>query len=292
LRTCGNFANSATVWDEGQPVESDLDFESRPEESAGFASLPSALSKAKTYSELTMADRSRVREALVRLRAAVEQYPNRDLMPERVRTDVINDQQVVNTVLTQSREDSRLICQREKATGSNRHTTQCMTVAERARQKDKAQRDMGLTQRPRAMRDHPGQVAFPGGKIDPGEDAITAALREAEEELALPRECVRVIGTTDTYHTGTGFIVTPVLAVVPPGLTLTPNPEEVEAWFEAPLALLLDPASWTTNEVFWRGANRRYLELEWQGFRIWGVTAAIIANLSRRIAWESVRDAA
>jgi 8-oxo-dGTP pyrophosphatase MutT (NUDIX family) len=149
-----------------------------------------------------------------------------------------------------------------------------------------------LTQRPRAMRDHPGQVAFPGGKLDPGEDAITAALREAEEELALPRDAVRVIGTTDTYHTGTGFIVTPVVGVVPPGLALTPNPEEVEAWFEAPLALLLDPASWTTNEVFWRGANRRYLELEWQGFRIWGVTAAIIANLSRRIALEGLRDAA
>ncbi len=149
-----------------------------------------------------------------------------------------------------------------------------------------------LTQRPRAMRDHPGQVAFPGGKIDPGEDAITAALREAEEELALPRSAVRVIGTTDTYQTGTGFIITPVLGVVPPGLILTPNPSEVDAWFEAPLAMLLNPASWTTNEVFWRGANRRYLELEWKGFRIWGVTAAIIANLSRRIALEGLRDAA
>jgi len=149
-----------------------------------------------------------------------------------------------------------------------------------------------LTQRPRAMRDHPGQVAFPGGKIDPGEDAVTAALREAEEELALPREVVRVIGTSDIYHTGTGFLVTPVVGVVPPGLALSPNPEEVEAWFEAPLSMLLDPASWTSNEVFWRGANRRYLELEWQGFRIWGVTAAIIANLSRRIAWEGLTDAA
>ena len=149
-----------------------------------------------------------------------------------------------------------------------------------------------LTQRPRAMRDHPGQVAFPGGKIDPGEDAVTAALREAEEELALPRDAVRVIGTSDVYHTGTGFLVTPVVGVVPPGLALTPNPAEVEAWFEAPLATLLDPASWTTNEVFWRGANRRYLELEWQGFRIWGVTAAIIANLSRRISWEALSDAA
>jgi len=149
-----------------------------------------------------------------------------------------------------------------------------------------------LTQRPRAMRDHPGQVAFPGGKIDPGEDAVTAALREAEEELALPREAVRVIGTSDVYHTGTGFLVTPVVGVVPPGLPLTPNPSEVEAWFEAPLSVLLDPDSWTANEVFWRGANRRYLELDWQGFRIWGVTAAIIANLSRRIAWEGLTDAA
>lgn len=149
-----------------------------------------------------------------------------------------------------------------------------------------------LTQRPRAMRDHPGQVAFPGGKIDPGEDAITAALREAEEELALPREAVRVIGTSDVYHTGTGFLVTPVVGVVPPGLTLAPSPTEVEAWFEAPLSLLLDPANWTTNEVFWRGAERRFLEMEWQGFRIWGVTAGIIANLSRRISWEALSDAA
>jgi 8-oxo-dGTP pyrophosphatase MutT (NUDIX family) len=149
-----------------------------------------------------------------------------------------------------------------------------------------------LTQRPRAMRDHPGQVAFPGGKIDPGEDAVTAALREAEEELALPRSAVQVIGTSDVYHTGTGFVVTPVVGVVPHGLPLVPNPTEVEAWFEAPLALLLDPASWTTNETFWRGATRRYLELEWQGFRIWGVTAAIIANLSRRITLEALRDAA
>lgn len=149
-----------------------------------------------------------------------------------------------------------------------------------------------LTQRPRAMRDHPGQVAFPGGKIDPGEDAVTAALREAEEELALPRHVVRVIGTSDIYHTGTGFLVTPVVGVVPPGLPLVPSPSEVEAWFEAPLSMLLDPASWTSNEVFWRGANRRYLELDWQGFRIWGVTAAIIANLSRRISWEALRDAA
>ncbi|MCK0128916.1 CoA pyrophosphatase [Erythrobacter sp. F6033] len=146
-----------------------------------------------------------------------------------------------------------------------------------------------LTQRPNAMRDHPGQVAFPGGKIDPGEDAITAAVREANEELALPSDQVRVIGTSDLYQTGTGFAVTPVLAVVPPDLELTPNPDEVEAWFEAPLALLLDKSNWTVNEVFWKGANRRYLEMDYEGFRIWGVTAAILANLSRRIDWERLK---
>ena len=97
-----------------------------------------------------------------------------------------------------------------------------------------------LTQRPRSMRDHPGQVAFPGGKLEPGEDAVTAALREAEEELALAREHVRVIGTTDRYKTGTGFDVTPVLGVVPPDLELVPHPSEVADWFEAPLELLLD----------------------------------------------------
>lgn len=149
-----------------------------------------------------------------------------------------------------------------------------------------------LTQRPNTMRDHPGQVAFPGGKIDPGEDAITAALREAEEELALPPAAVRVIGASDDYVTGTGFIVTPVVGVVSPGLELVPSPSEVAAIFEAPLAMLLDRSQWRSNEVFWRGANRRYIEMEYQGFRIWGVTAAILANLARRIALEKLHDVA
>lgn len=142
-----------------------------------------------------------------------------------------------------------------------------------------------LTQRPNSMRDHPGQVAFPGGKIDAGEDAVIAALREAEEELDLPRDAVRVIGTSDLYTTGTGFEVTPVLGVIPPDLDLTPNPAEVEAWFEAPLSLLLDRSNWTQREALWRGETRRYLEMDYSGYRIWGVTAAIIANLSRRIDW-------
>ncbi|USA40167.1 CoA pyrophosphatase [Pelagerythrobacter marinus] len=148
-----------------------------------------------------------------------------------------------------------------------------------------------LTQRPAGMRDHPGQVAFPGGKIDPGENAIEAALREAEEELAMQPAHVRVIGATDRYQTGTGFDITPVLGVVPPDLPLEPNPGEVDAWFEAPLDVLLARENWSEHEVFWRGATRRYLEYHHQGFRIWGVTAAIIANLSRRIEYRALFDA-
>ena len=143
-----------------------------------------------------------------------------------------------------------------------------------------------LTQRPQSMRSHPGQVAFPGGKLDPGEDAISAALREADEELALPRDKVRVIGTTDRYITGTGFDITPVLATVPADLPLTPNPHEVEAWFEVPLNVLMSRASWTESSAYYRGADRKYLEMDYEGFRIWGVTAGIIANLAARIAPE------
>ena len=142
-----------------------------------------------------------------------------------------------------------------------------------------------LTQRPTTMRDHPGQVAFPGGKIDPGEDAIAAALREGQEELGMDPADVRVIGTTDRYQTGTGFDITPVLAVIPPDLPLEPHQREVESWFEAPLALLMDERNWRLNSVFWKGAERHFYEMDYDGYRIWGVTAAICANLSRRLAW-------
>ncbi len=142
-----------------------------------------------------------------------------------------------------------------------------------------------LTHRPHAMRQHAGQVAFPGGKLDPGEDAVAAALREAHEELAIEARDVRVIGASDRFVTGTGYDITPVLALVPPDLPLAPNPLEVEDWFEAPLRFLLDPANQVEKEATYGGHHRRYIEIEWQGHRIWGVTAAIIANLSRRLAW-------
>ena len=142
-----------------------------------------------------------------------------------------------------------------------------------------------LTQRPRTMRDHPGQVAFPGGKVEDGESALDAALREAWEELAIEPENVRLIGTTDRYQTGTGFDITPVLATVPRDLSIRPDPREVESWFECPLEKLMDASQWNRDSVFWKGATREYLEMNHDGYRIWGVTAAICWNLSRRIAW-------
>jgi 8-oxo-dGTP pyrophosphatase MutT (NUDIX family) len=142
-----------------------------------------------------------------------------------------------------------------------------------------------LIHRPSNMRSHPGQVAFPGGKIDPGEDAVEAALREAHEELGIHERDVTVIGTSDVYCTGSGYAIVPVIAVVPPDIELQPSPTEVAAWFEAPVDFVFDHANHTHHEGFWQGRERRYIEIMWQQHRIWGVTAGIIANLSRRIAW-------
>ena len=147
-----------------------------------------------------------------------------------------------------------------------------------------------LTHRPHTMRSHPGQAAFPGGKIDPGEDAVEAALREAHEELGIHPRDVRVIGATDPFRTRTGYDVTPVLALVPPDLPIVPNPEEVAEWFEPPLAYVLDPANRVPRTVDWDGAQRTYFEIVWRGHRIWGVTAAIIGNLSRRMALAELFD--
>lgn len=142
-----------------------------------------------------------------------------------------------------------------------------------------------LTLRPDTMRKHPGQISFPGGRIDPGDDGpVGAALREAEEEIGLAPQYVDVLGIADRYRTVTGFEVTPVLAVVPPDLPLVAQPGEVAAMFEAPLAYLLDPANHRMREAEWGGRARRYHEISFEGRRIWGATAAMIVNLSRRLA--------
>jgi 8-oxo-dGTP pyrophosphatase MutT (NUDIX family) len=149
---------------------------------------------------------------------------------------------------------------------------------------DRAEPGVILTQRPTWLRSHAGQVAFPGGKVDADDvDAVAAALREAEEEIGLPPERVEVLGEADTYYTGSGYRIAPIIGIIPPDLALTANPEEVEDWFEVPLAFLLDPANAKVESGFWQGHARQYYDMNWQGRRIWGVTAGIIANFARRL---------
>lgn len=141
-----------------------------------------------------------------------------------------------------------------------------------------------LTQRPEFLRVHPGQVAFPGGKIDDTDvGEIEAALREAHEELALSPHHVKIIGITDTYYSGSGYRISPVVGVIPPDLKLTANPHEVADWFEVPLNFLVDPANSIKKTAPWMGRERQYYDMEWQGRRIWGVTAGIIMNFARRL---------
>ena len=150
---------------------------------------------------------------------------------------------------------------------------------------DRAEPGVILTQRPTWLRSHAGQVAFPGGKVDDSdENSIFAALREAEEELNIPPARVEVIGVADTYYSGSGYSIAPVVGIIPPDLQIQPNPQEVEDWFEVPLAFLLDPANSIKKEANWNGQQRSYYDMQWGERRIWGVTAGIIANLVRRLA--------
>lgn len=142
-----------------------------------------------------------------------------------------------------------------------------------------------LIHRPSNMRAHPGQIAFPGGKLDPGETPVEAALREAWEELGIRAEDVRVVGSGDQYRTGSGFDITPVIGVVPPDIEIHPSPTEVAQWFEAPLDFVLDPANQVEHWLEFEGAMHSYWGIQWQEHDIWGVTAGIIVNLSRRLRW-------
>ena len=142
-----------------------------------------------------------------------------------------------------------------------------------------------LTVRREHMRTHAGQVAFPGGRIDPGEDSVEAALREAWEELGLDPGAAEIVGTIDPYRTVTGYVVTPVLAVVQPDQPLSPHEHEVADWFEAPLAFVLDPTNQQYKSALFQGRERHYYEIMWGERRIWGATASMIVNLSRRLQW-------
>lgn len=138
-----------------------------------------------------------------------------------------------------------------------------------------------LTRRTDHLQDHAGQVSFPGGRSEPGDaDAVATALREAEEEIGLTRSLVTPVGRLDTYITRTGFEVTPVIAMVTPPASLTPDPFEVAEVFEVPLSFIVDPASRQRHGRIYAGRMRYFYVFPWQDYYIWGATAGMLVNLA------------
>jgi 8-oxo-dGTP pyrophosphatase MutT (NUDIX family) len=144
-----------------------------------------------------------------------------------------------------------------------------------------------LTQRAVHLPDHPGQIAFPGGKIDKTDPTpLAAALREADEEIGLTADHIEPIGYLDLYLTTLGYRIVPTLARVRPGFSLTLNRSEVDDTFEVPLAFLMEAANHQRHSREWQGMTRTYYAIPFGERYIWGVTAGILRNLYERIYQE------
>jgi 8-oxo-dGTP pyrophosphatase MutT (NUDIX family) len=142
-----------------------------------------------------------------------------------------------------------------------------------------------LTKRSSRLKHHPGQIAFPGGKIDAEDDgAIGAALREAEEEVGLPRGLLDVLGTLPAHETVTGYRVTPVLAHLRAGFAAVPERGEVDEVFSVPLSFVTNPANFRVERRRWLGEWRRYYAVPYGPYYIWGATARILRGLADRLA--------
>ncbi len=143
---------------------------------------------------------------------------------------------------------------------------------------------MLFTQRAHDTPAHPGQVSFPGGRVQAGDtSALHTALRETEEEIGLARALIEPLGAWDRYDTGTGFSVTPIVGLVEPGFELTLDPREVADVFETPLAFLMNPANHQRREAEWGGQLRRYYAMPYEDRFIWGATAGMIRALWERL---------
>jgi 8-oxo-dGTP pyrophosphatase MutT (NUDIX family) len=141
-----------------------------------------------------------------------------------------------------------------------------------------------LTQRSKDLSTHAGQVAFPGGRIDPGDASpLAAALREADEEIGLPARYATPLGYLDSYLSGTGFRIVPVVALIEPGFTLTINPSEVDEAFEVPLSFLMARENHAKHSGMWKGVERHFYAMPFEKRNIWGATAGMIRNLYEKL---------
>lgn len=140
-----------------------------------------------------------------------------------------------------------------------------------------------LTRRADTLRRHTGQIAFPGGRRDPGETIWETALRETEEEVGISRSLVTLGGLSTPYRTGTGFLVTPVVGFIAPGFSVTPNPVEVADVFETPFGFLMDPTNHEEHEREFAGQLRRFYAMTHENRFIWGATAGMLRSLYDRL---------
>lgn len=142
-----------------------------------------------------------------------------------------------------------------------------------------------LTKRSAKLKHHPGQIAFPGGKLDPGDvDLRAAALREAWEEIGLPLDVVQTLGVLPPHETVTGFRVTPIVALIQGVFTIKPEAGEVAEVFEVPFAHVTNPANYRIEGRRWQGRKRQYLVTPYGPYYIWGATARILRGLADRVA--------
>ncbi len=142
-----------------------------------------------------------------------------------------------------------------------------------------------FTQRTEHLNDHAGQVSFPGGRAEPGDGSpVETALRETEEEIGLDREHIEIIGTLPDYQTGTGYRITPVVALVAPPFSLLADPFEVAEVFEVPLEFLMDPANHQTRRAVLETGERLFYAMPFGRHFIWGATASMLRNLYHFLA--------